>query len=44
MEENIIQINGGIKMNIDVSVRNVIYVKKTMFGILLRVIGKMENI
>ena len=28
MEENVIQINGGIMINVDVSVKNVIYVKK----------------
>ena len=30
--------------NVDVSVKNVMYVKKIMFGILLHVIVKMENI
>ena len=44
MEENVIQINGGIMINVDVSVKNVMYVKKIMFGILLHVIVKMENI
>ena len=43
MEENIIQINGGITINVDVSVKNM-YVKKIMFGILLHVVAKMENI
>ena len=28
MEENVIQINGGITININVSVKNIIYVKK----------------
>ena len=28
MEENVIQINGGITINVDVSVKNIIYVKK----------------
>ena len=37
MEENVTQINGGIMTNVDVSVRNVMYVKKIMFGILLHV-------
>ena len=41
-EKNIIQINGGIMKNVDVSVKNM-YVQK-MFGILLHVILKMENI
>ena len=44
MEENVIQVNGGIMINFDVSVKNVMYVEKIMFGILLHVIGKMENI
>ena len=44
MEENVIQVNGGIMINVDVSVKNVMYVKKIMFGILLHVIVKMENI
>ena len=30
--------------NVNVSVKNVMYVKKIMFGILLHVIVKMENI
>ena len=42
MEENVIQINGGIMINVDVSVKNIIYVK--MFGILLYVIVKIENV
>ena len=44
MEKNVIQINVGIMMNVDVSVKNVMYVKKIMFGILLNVVVKMENI
>ena len=40
-EENVIQINGGIMINVDVSVKNV---EKIMFGILLHVVVKMENI
>ena len=43
MEENIIQINDGIKINVVVSVKNVIYVKKIMFEILLHVIVKIKN-
>ena len=35
--ENIIQINGGIMINVDVSVKNAMYVKKIMFGNLLHV-------
>ena len=44
MEENVIQINGGIMVNDDVSVKNVMYVKKNMLGILLHVVVKMEKI
>ena len=40
MEEIVIQINGGIMINVDVSVKNVMYVKKIIFGILLHVIVK----
>ena len=34
----------GIRINVNVSVKTIIYVKKSMFGILLHVIVKMENI
>ena len=44
MKENVFQINDRLKINVDVIVRNVIYVKKTMFGNLLPVVVKMENI
>ena len=44
MEQNVIQINGEITINVDVSVRNIIYVKKVMYGILLHVIVKMEDL
>ena len=44
MEQNVSQINGGIMMNVDVSVKNTIYLKKIMFGILLHVVVKMGNI
>ena len=43
MEENIIQINDGIKINVVVSVKNVMCVKKIMFEILLHVIVKIKN-
>ena len=38
MEKNVIQINGGITTNTDVSVKNL---RKIMIGILLRVTVKM---
>ena len=44
MEENVIQINGEVMINVDVNVENVMYVKKIIFGILLHVVVKMENI
>ena len=43
MEKNVIQVNGGIMINVEVRVKNIIYVKKIMFGILLYVIVKMGN-
>ena len=44
MGENVIQIDGGITINVNASVKNVMYVEKVMFGILLHAIVKMENI
>ena len=44
MEEIVIQINDAIMINVDVSVKNIIYVKKIMFGILLDVIVLTESI
>ena len=44
MEEIGIQINGGIMINVNVSIKTVMYVKNIMFGILLHIIVKMENI
>ena len=44
MEENVTQINGGITINVDASVKDIIYLKKIIFGILLHVIVKMQNI
>ena len=42
-EENVIHIKSGITILVDASVKN-IYVKKIIFGILLHVLAKMENI
>ena len=36
--------NGGITINVDVSVKNITYVKHIIFGILLHVAAKMGNI
>ena len=44
MEENVIQINGGITIYVDVSVKNVMYEKKIICGIMLHVVVNMENI
>ena len=44
MEENLIHIYEGIKIYVNVSIRNVKYVKMIIFGILLHVAVKMENI
>ena len=44
MKQNEIQISGGTTINVDVSVKNIIYVKKIMFGILVYVFVKIENI
>ena len=39
LEENVIQINGGLMVNVDVSVKNIVYVKK-----ILHVVAQMENV
>ena len=44
MEQNVSQINGGVTINVDVSVKNIMYVKKIMFGIFLNVIVEMGKI
>ena len=43
-EENVIQIKSGIIINVDVSIKNIIHVKKNIFGILLHVVAKTVNI
>ena len=42
--KHVFQINGGVIINVDVSVKNVMYVKKIIFEILLHVVVKMESI
>ena len=42
MPENLIQINGGIMINVDMSVKN-IYVKNIIFRMLVQIVAKMEN-
>ena len=44
MKQIVNQINSGIMINVNVNVKNIIYVKKNMFGILLLVVVKMEYI
>ena len=41
MEENVIQTNGGITINADVSEKNVVYLKKIIFGILLHLVVEL---
>ena len=43
MKENVIQTNGGIMINYDVSVKNVMHVKKVILGILLNVNVNMKK-
>ena len=44
MERNVIQIKSGIRINVDASVKNIMYVKNITFGILLHAVVKMVNI
>ena len=44
MKQNASQINGGITLNVDVSVKKLMCVKKIMFRILLHVIVNMDKI
>ena len=44
MEENLIQINCGITINVDVNLKNIMHVKITISGILLHGVVKMGNI
>ena len=41
--KNVIQINSGIIINVDVIVKNVLYMKMTMFQILLHAVLKIKN-
>ena len=43
MVENVIQIKSGITINIDVSAKKIIYMKKIIFGILLHVVTNIVN-
>ena len=44
MAENEIQIKSEIIINVDVNIKNIIYVKKIIFAILLYIFVKMVNI
>ena len=44
MVESAIQIKNGIMMNIDASVKNILDVKKIIFGILLHIVAKLANV
>ena len=44
MEENIIQVNYWITINVDVILKNVMYVKNIIFRIFLHEVVIMENI
>ena len=44
MEENVIPNNGGIMINVNANVKNVMYVKEIIFGIILHVDAKIKNI
>ena len=44
MVENVIQIKSGITINLDTSVKNIGYVKRILFRILLHVVAEVVNI
>ena len=44
VEANVIQIKSGITINVDANVKNITFVIKIIFGILLHVVAKMVNI
>ena len=44
MEENVIHIKSGTMINVDANLKDFIYVKKIIFGILVQVVLKMVNI
>ena len=44
MVENVTQIKNGRMLNVNVSVKNILYVKKIIFGILPHVVAKLLNI
>ena len=44
LEKNVIQIAGRTTINVYMRVKKVLYAKKIIFGIMLHVVGKIENI
>ena len=44
MVQSVLQIKSGIMVNFGAGVKNIIYVKKIIFGTLLHVVAKMVNI
>ena len=44
MKGNVIQIHSGIIINVDVSVKSIIFVKKIIYWIVLHAVAEMENI
>ena len=44
MEKSVILINGGITINVYVSLNNAMYVKKITFEILIHAVTKMDKI
>ena len=44
VEENIIQVKSSKTMNVDVNIKTIIYVKNTIFGILIHVVVKIESV
>ena len=44
MEQNVIQIKSEMMINVNSGAKNIIYVKKIIFGILLDVVVKMGDI
>ena len=43
LEKKVIQMNDGITKNVNVNVKIVMYLKKILFGMLLYVVTKTEN-
>ena len=44
MVENVIQIKSGITINVDARVKDIMYVKRSIFRVVLHVVAKIVNI